>query len=177
VNRNQPNPFDQQQPSSPVSIAELQRRVRVGASNFYWIGGLSAVNTLFLLFGASVTFPIGLAITRIVSAFAANAAINSPGTATMFQGIGVLINLVIAGLFALFAFLAIKRRRWVYLLGVALYGLDALLTLIFSDYAGFAFHLFFLWLLFGGMQADRKLGKPSPPGGPDLSFPKNIGMP
>jgi len=174
MNQNLP---DQSQFDSTRTIAELQRRIRIGASNFYWIAGLSMVYTLFSLFGATGIFPVGLAMAQIVNGYASGAAKSFSGPAGLIQGIAVLITLGIAGLFALCAYLAVRGRHWTYVTGMALYGVDTLLMLMFSDYAGFAFHLFFLWLLFGGLLAIQKLEKLSPPGGPDLSFPKNIGTP
>jgi hypothetical protein len=177
MNQNQPDPSDQQRLNSTMAIRKLQRQVRIGASNFYWIAGLSLVYTLISLFGASGTFPIGLAIPQIVNGLVPVAAKGLSSAAWMIQAIDLLINLAVVGLFALLGFLAGKRRRWAYGSGMALYGVDALLTVLFSAYAAFAFHLFFLWLLFSGLLADRKLGKLSPPSGPDNSFPKNIGTP
>lgn len=177
MSQNSSDPSDQQRFHPTMTIAELQRQVRTGASNFYWIAALSIVYSLFSFFGANTSLPIGLALTQIVTGFASAEVKSFSSSALLTLGIDLLINLGIAGLFALWGFQAAKGRRWAYLAGMTLYGVDTLLALVFSDLAGFAFHLFFLWLLFGGLQAIRKLEKLSPPSGPDLSFPKNIGTP
>jgi hypothetical protein len=176
MNQNLPGLPDQQKVNSMSAIAELQRQVRIGASNFYWIAGLSMVNTLIVLFSANITFPIGLAITQIIGGIAYQAGKSNISLTSMILVISLLINLGIAGLFALFGFGAVKQWRGAYVTGMILYGLDALLMLWFADYVGLLFHLFFLWLLFNGLLADRKLKQLTPPSGPDLSFPKNIGM-
>jgi hypothetical protein len=58
---------------------------------------------------------------------------------------------------------------------MTLYGLDALLMLAFADWIGFAFHLYFLWGLFSGLQALGQLQKLMPPSASD--FPKDIAVP
>ena len=57
-----------------------------------------------------------------------------------------------------------------FIAGMLLYGLDAILTLVSTDFFGFGFHLFFLWFLFSGLQALNKL-KEIPPDPNTNSFP------
>jgi len=177
MNQNLPGLPDQQTLNSSSNVAELQRQLRNGASNFYWIAGLSVVNTLLILFNANVTFPIGLAFTQIIDGVAFGAGKSFSGQAMGIQIFGLVIDVGIAGLFVLFGYLAIRRASWAYTTGMILYGVDALLMILFADYIGLLFHLFFLWLLFGGLQAARKLNRLGPPSDTNPSFPKNIGMP
>ncbi|MBI4332353.1 MAG: hypothetical protein HY673_13855 [Chloroflexi bacterium] len=56
----------QQQLGSVRDNLKLENRFKGGASWFYWIAGLSMLNTLFVIIGAGWTFFIGLGITQVV---------------------------------------------------------------------------------------------------------------
>ncbi len=165
---------DQARLNQAVAIANLTRRVKVGASNFYWIGALSVLNSLISVFGGSITFVIGLAITQIVDAFAIGIGQGAPSLATTAKIIGLVLSIAISGIIAIFGFFAGKGQRWAFITGMVLYGLDALIMLAFSDWIGLAFHVFFLWGLFTGLQALGQLQKVMPK--PVSSFPQDIGV-
>lgn len=174
---NQPlsTPPDPQQVNWMMKNADLQRRLKAGASNFYWIAGLSVINTLLYIFGGGITFVVGLGITQIVDGFAYGMAQAAPSYAIVFKGIGFIISLVISGVFVLFGVFAAKAKKWSFITGMVLYSLDAVIMLIFKDFLGFGFHLFFLWLLFGGLRALNQIEKSMPQTIHDPSFPKSIG--
>ncbi len=52
---------------------QFEAQLKSGASWFYWIAGLSAVNTISALSGSNWRFMFGLGITQIIDAFAAQA--------------------------------------------------------------------------------------------------------
>jgi hypothetical protein len=170
----QPNP-DPQQFQRALQVANLQRRVRAGANNFYWITGLSIINSLITVFNGSLVFVIGLGITQLVDAFAGLLAAQIPGSTAEIKTAGLALSWAIASLFALFGYFAGRGHRWAFLTGMILYGLDSILTLYFKDWFGFAFHLLILWGLFGGLQAGNALAKLMPRTEKDPSFPKNLG--
>jgi len=136
----------------------LESRAKNGASWFYWIAGLSILNSIILIAGGSFTFIFGLAFTQVIDVFAAliesDLGINSPGIIT-FLGFG--LDLAVAGVFAAIGYLARKRNRGIYILGGVLYAGDALVSLLFRDWLGVLFHLFVLHGLWGGMKAMRAL--------------------
>ncbi|MBN1788539.1 MAG: hypothetical protein JW806_09135 [Sedimentisphaerales bacterium] len=119
-----------------------------------WFGAIAAfslINSVLIFFQAEVTFVIGLGITMIVDGFIAAAREESAGTfATVLTIIGIMINLVLIGVFALFWFLSRRGSKAAYIIGMVLYLLDGLLFLLFGDFIGLAFHGFFLYMLFGG---------------------------
>ena len=151
------------------------RRLKIGANNFYWIGALSVVNSLIAAFGGGLTFVIGLAITQIVDGLAIGVGQGAPELALVAKIIGLALSLAISGIIAIFGFFAGKGQRWAFITGMTLYGLDALLMLAFADWVGFAFHLYFLWGLFSGLQALNQLRQLMPPSASD--FPKDIAVP
>ena len=172
----QPPTFaNQQQLNQAVALVNLQRRVKSGASNFYFIAGLSVVNSLISAFNGGLTFVIGLAITQLVDGFALGISQTAPDIAMIVKVVGLALSIVISGIVAIFGYFAGKGHRWAFLTGMILYGLDALIMLAFGDWLAFAFHLFFLWGLFAGLQALNKLQKLAP--APAISdFPRDIGV-
>ena len=158
-----------------AAIAELTRRMKSGANNFYWIAALSVINSLILGFGGNSYFVVGLAGTLIVDSIFVEAASQLPDAAIFLKLIGLAISIVIAGIFALFGFFASKGKRWAFITGMIFYGLDAVIMLLFQDWIGVLFHGFFLWGLFGGLRALNELHKLAPPQ-PAGDFPQSIGM-
>ncbi len=171
---NQPSSVDPQQLNRAMGIANLTRRMRVGANNFYWIGALSVVNSFMSAFGGGLTFVIGLAVTQLVDGFAIGIGEGAPNLALPAKIFGLVLSIVISGIVALFGYFAGRGHRWAFLTGMILYGLDALIMLAFADWIAFAFHLFFLWGLFSGFQALNQLQKVAPQ--PASGFPQDIGV-
>ncbi len=116
-----------------------------GASWFYWIAGLSLINSVILLSGGRWHFMLGLGITDFMSAI---------GTLTGTNGAVVtfVINLVIAGIVVLFGFFASKGQKWAFLVGMVLYALDGGLTLLFRDFFSAAFHGYALFRIYNGFK-------------------------
>jgi hypothetical protein len=163
------DPQPAQQPQQPVydpaMMAEMERRtatantmraVKNGANNFYWIAGLSVVNSLISIFGGGIIFVIGLGATLFIDAVAAGIAQELGGNVIVLV-MGFLFSLIFDLIFVLFGYFAGKGKRWAFIAGLVLYGLDALLMLVFQEWIGFAFHLYFMWGVWQGMQALGRL--------------------
>jgi hypothetical protein len=149
---------------SPLELKmRLQNRLRSGAGWFYWIAGLSLINSVLIFTETNLTFIFGLGITRLIDYLAIYFgqelqldAVNS------VRIIGWVMNLFIIGIFALLGVFANKRKRWAFIVGMLLYGLDSLLELFVwdtPDILAFAFHLIVLWGLAGGLRALGQLEK------------------
>jgi len=158
-----------------AAIAELTRRMKNGANNFYWIAALSVINSLVLQFGGDSYFVVGLASTLMVDSIVVEVAGSMTEGAMIVKLIGLAISIFIAAIFAVLGFIAGKGKRWAFITGMVLYGLDAVLMLLFQDWIGVLFHGFFLWGLFGGLRALGELNKLAPPA-PTSDFPQSIGM-
>ncbi len=152
---------------APVSPLELklryQNRLRSGASWFYWIAALSIINSVLMYAQSSINFIFGLAATQVIDLLALSLGeswqLDPINTARI---IGWVMNLLIVGLFVMFGVFAYRRKRWAFYVGMALYGLDALLSLFIwdkPDLLSFAFHLIVLWGLLGGLRAIAQLDK------------------
>ena len=174
MNQTSPSAPSPAQMNQAILTANLLRRAKAGANNFYWIAVLSVVNSFISAFGGGLTFVVGLGVTQIVDALSVIVARNMPDAALIAKGIGLVLSIVISGVIAIFGYFAGKGQRWAFYVGMALYSLDALLLLAFQDWLGFAFHLYFLWGLFTGLQAINQLQKLLPRQASD--FPQDIGI-
>jgi len=135
-------------PSAERQQPEAQSRR--GALWFYWIAGLSLVNSALSYAGFNWRFIIGLGMSQIVDALATR---SGRGWSA-----AILFDALLLGGFALLGYLAVRRHAWAFLVGVALYGLDGLVSLLIQDWLGVGFHVFVIVLILKGFRAARQLG-------------------
>ena len=69
------------------------------------------------------------------------------------KAIGLVLGVLAAGIFALFGVFACKRHVWAFVVGMLLYGLDTILTVLAEQWLGLAFHGWVLFSLFIGTRA------------------------
>ena len=141
---------------APVAVSRaadpvLEKQLKGGGSWFYWIAGLSLVNSVMALSGSSTRFILGLGITQIFDELAQGMG-SGAGLA-----VAVVLDLLAAAVFVLFGVFANKRHTWSFIVGMALYALDGLIYLIAQDWLGVGFHAFVLFCLFRGFKACRAL--------------------
>jgi hypothetical protein len=130
--------------------AAVLAQLKSSASWFYWIAGLSLVNSIAAFSGSSWRFIFGLGVTQVFDAFGAS--LEGAG-----KGIVLVLDLVAAGIFVLFGVFAHKRQAWAFIVGMLLFALDGLVMLLFQDWVGMALHGVVLFFLFRGFQACRQL--------------------
>lgn len=109
------------------------------------IAGLSVVNSILSMSGASVRFIFGLGLSQIVDGLAHQA--GSPGYV-----LDLVINGIIAGVFVLFWNFARQGQKWAWYVGMAVYTVDGLLLLLFKDYLAIAFHAYALYRMSSGLK-------------------------
>jgi hypothetical protein len=136
--------------SAPTQSGALIGQMRSGGSWFYWVAGLSLVNTFAALSGSDWRFAVGLGITQIFDAFG-----NQAGGGGKL--IAFVLDLLAAGVFVGFGVFANKGHVWAFIVGMALFALDGLIFLLVKDWIGVAFHVFVLYCLFRGLAACREL--------------------
>ena len=136
----------------------LEARAKTGSGWFYWIAGLSFLNSLSVLLGGQLTFLFGLAITQVVDGISLGIQSNAGLEGVNFVSlIAFGLNFMAALVVGAFGYFARKGNQSAYVVGMALYALDTLVTLLFQDWLGFLFHLLALAGLWGGFRAFRKL--------------------
>jgi len=138
-------------PASPAEAgpAPLERQRRNGALWFYWIAGLSLVNTVAALVGQSWRFILGLGITQLADSLAARSGHGHAVVAT--------VDAVVIGGFALLGRHAQRGQVWAFLAGGIFYALDGLLFLVERDWIAVGFHVFVLVMIARGFDAARRL--------------------
>ncbi len=156
----------------------LERRCKSGARWFFWIAGLSIITSIVSLSGGGFAFFLSLGMTQVIDGFARGLA-TELGDATKI--IGLVLDVLVAGVFVLIGWLALKRHLWSFIVGMILFMLDALILLLFQIWISFAFHLLVIFWIFKGYQAGRRLSvlelemQATPPPPPsDLSQPANV---
>ncbi len=138
----------------PNEIIEHAKKAR---GWFAAIAALSFVNSLLIMFGAEMTFVIGLGATQVVDAIvAATRQEAAASAATVLSVIGLAINLCIIGVVMVIWWAAGRGSAAAYLVGMVLYALDGLIFLLAQDWIGVGFHVFFLAMLWGGYRFMRE---------------------
>lgn len=127
-----------------AAIAAGTPGVASAARWFWWIAGLSLVNTILIHSGSQTSFVVGLGFTLI-----ADVAFQT------LKPIAFAIDAFAVGFFILFGWLALRGYFWAFMIGAVVYALDALIYLKFGDMMPLGFHLFALFFIIRGAFALR----------------------
>lgn len=146
-----------QQQAIQAQYLNLQQRGLSGANWFFWIAGLSLVNSVILLSGSNTYFVIGLGVTLVADLFANAMAQEHPQVATVVTAVAFGFDLVVALVVVLFGWLARKRFQSIYALGMFLYLLDGAVYVWAEDWMSVAFHAFALFCMWSGFSSFRQL--------------------
>jgi hypothetical protein len=142
---------------SVLNQVRIESSFKSGAAWFFWIAGLSMINSMIYRFGGSITFIFGLGLSQVIDVFASAFAKEIPEIALAIQVVAIAMNLAILGVFAVLGILAYRRKPWAFIAGMIIYALDSLIAFAFKDYIAFAFHLLVLYGLYRGLKSLRKL--------------------
>jgi len=129
-----------------------ERTVRAGAGWFVTVAVLSIINSVLSMSGAGIRFIFGLGVAELVDALAHQA--GQTGFA-----LDLIINGLVAGLFVLLWRFARHGAQWAFVVGMAIYALDAVLVLYFKDILAAAFHAYALYRMYTGMSGIPALQK------------------
>ena len=133
-----------------VTHAKLAGAARSGAGWFYWIAGLSLINSISMLSGSGWGFIVGLGITQVIDGLASE--LGSSG-----RLVALMLDLLAAGVFVFFGVFANKRYAWAFIVGMVLYALDGLIFVLVGDWLSAGFHVFVLLCILAGFSANQKL--------------------
>jgi hypothetical protein len=119
-----------------MNVDEAQGNIRAKASWFFWISGLSLINTFLTAKG--VYFIVGLALSQIID-----------GIVIEVTGdVNYLISLFVPVLFSTFGFFSFRLHRWAFIVGSLVYILDGFIYLYFQEWLAAGFHIFILYKLY-----------------------------
>lgn len=152
--------FEQEPQNSSTENAHVEHdglveTMKSGANWFYWIAGLSVVNTIIYISGAQWSFLAGLGLTQLADGLVDVAIEN--GAPSMLKAVAIAFDFVVVAMFGFFGYYAGKRRWVVFLIAIVIYVFDGLLLLMIGDIAGPAFHAFALFFIVRGFIACRSL--------------------
>lgn len=131
-----------------VERYKAEQMLKSTASWFWWIGGLSIVNSALSSSSKQFSFTFGLGISQIGDVMLAS---DSPLLSTL----GFFVSYGFAFLFFLLAWLA-KHAPVALPVGIGIYAADSLIFLVAQDWLGLGFHAFALLLIVGGWRGYRK---------------------
>lgn len=139
-------------------LQKLRRSCSSGANWFYWIAGLSLVNSLILVFDGEWSFVVGLGVTQAIDSIAQALAEDSViDNSLVIQIMAFALDVAVAAIFVLLGRLAAKRLGWPFVVGMILYAMDGLIFLLVQDWVSIGFHCFALFCIYGGYVALQKL--------------------
>jgi hypothetical protein len=113
---------------------------------FWWIAALSLVNTVLYFSGSNTSFVVGLGMTAVVSVVFSSQAV-----------IAVVLVALLLGFYFLMGLFAQREKAWAFYLGLALYGIDALIYIRFEDWMSAAFHGYAIFCIVRGVMRLREL--------------------
>lgn len=138
-----------QAPSTPPIAATGYNPALIGFARgrreFFWIAGLSLINSLLAQFGANVRFPVGLGLSQVTDAVLIHGFGEGNGVA---KAAALVLALFFSGLVLLFGWLTGRGNKVLFILGIVLYILDGLLCLAFQDWFSVGFHAWISFRLF-----------------------------
>ena len=137
-----------------AQYAEVAQRYKAGANWFYWIAGLSIITSVIAMFEGGWGFLISLGTTALIDAIGVSLASEFGGAAKV---IAFVLDLIVTGSFVVFGYLSHKKLLWAYIIGMVVFLLDGLMSLVIQDLLGVGVHVVVLFFMFRGYQAGREL--------------------
>ncbi len=141
-----------------AAIAKSDPQIISGARWFWWIAGLSLINTIVAHTGGTMSFVMGLGFTLIADAFF-----------QQYKVIAFAIDLCFLGFFFAVGWFGTKGRLWAFILGIVVYVLDSCIYLYFQDWLPLGFHalaLFYIIRATGLLRTAVKAAKETSPAAP-----------
>ena len=144
-------------------LADALKSIQGSGAWFWWVAGLSVINTLSVLFDLKYGMALGLGITQVIDAvfsFDENGEWVQIDTVARALHLGIVA--LIAGAFYALGRSARQYSATAFLVGMALYALDALIFVLVGDWIGVGFHAFVLFMLWGGYSLLRAARREAP---------------
>lgn len=134
----------------PTTSATVDPAVQSGARWFWWIAGLSLVNTVLFHSGSDVNFVLGLGLTTLANLLFVDQVPLALALSTLTIGFYVLVG-----------WQAAQGRLWAFYVGLVVYAADALIYVQVGDWMSVAFHAVAIFFIAKGVMRARELGSAS----------------
>lgn len=126
--------------------------VQSAARWFWWIAGLSLLNSVLFFSGSETSFVVGLAMTTLASAAFAGV-----------MPVAIALVGITVGFYFFIGLHAQRGRFWAFYAGLTVYLIDGLIYLHFEDWMPVAFHAFALFFIGKGLMRARELARAPAP--------------
>lgn len=150
-----PTPFTTRPTATAAAVGAnpmLAAQLKSGASWFYWIAGLTLVNSITAATGMNWRFILGLGVTQISDVIGQT--VGGAGNI-----VALIVATVAAGIFITCGIFANKQKMWAFIVGMILFALDGVISLLIQDWIGLGFHAFALYFIFRGFAAARAISR------------------
>lgn len=129
-----------QQSNDPVVVS--------AARWFWWIAGLSLVNSVLFYAGADMSFVVGLGLTTLASVMLG-----------MTEAIAVTVATL--AFYVWIGHVAAQGKAWAFYVGLVVYVIDALLFVYVEDWMSVAFHALAIFFIVKGVMRLRQAASPA----------------
>lgn len=129
-------------PADRKALVSAHPRIASAARWFWWIAGLSLVNSVLIHSGSNTSFLVGLGFTLVADTM----------FATM-KPIAYAIDLLSIGFYVGIGLIALRGYRWAFVVGGILYALDGAIYLLGEEWLPVAFHVYVLIMITTGIVA------------------------
>jgi hypothetical protein len=143
----------------------LLRRAKGGINWFYWVAGLTIINTIIFVTGRIPNYFLGLGVAQLVDGYTVAVA-NGTEIAPLMHWVAAAMDLLLSSIFLLFGYRGQRSYRSWIVAGIVLYTLDGMVFLLLGVWLGVAFHAFVIYSLVRGLRAMDELNRIGPPGPP-----------
>jgi hypothetical protein len=107
--------MDNQDKAEFLERLKIEQQFKNGADWFFWIAGLSLVNSLIILFGGNTNFIVGLGITQIFDGIGLEIAKEAGMIGIL---IALALDVIATGIFVMFGVFARKGHDWAFIVGM-----------------------------------------------------------
>ncbi|BCM93918.1 hypothetical protein IAD21_05813 [Abditibacteriota bacterium] len=150
-------------PQDPASLeaneglAALVKTHSRGANWFFWIVGLSLVNAFLISGGSDKVMAIGANATLIMDYIAKEEIAKSASMAGTLRGVEVIFDVLVLGFYAFCGLMAVRGRVWGFYVGMTVFALDTIVSVISVDVIGGLLHAWALFCMWQGVSALKQI--------------------
>jgi len=124
-----------------------------GANWFFWIVGLTVINTIVSFTGIDWSFSLGASVS-IIADYIARESGSSSG-----RMIALGFDVVVISFYAFCGVMAMRGATWAFIIGLVCFALDSLLLLLSFQIIGILIHGWALFVIFSGAMACANLNR------------------
>lgn len=143
-------PFTVSTTGEEVALEEQRNK---GAGWFYWIVGLTIINTIIMQTGMDWSFSLGATATLFAEALAREFDSSSAHV------VALVFDVLVIAFYAMCGVMGSRGATWAFILGLIAFSLDSLLALVGFQIIGILIHGYALFCIFNGMMACVNLNR------------------